>query len=430
MKILIEPKQEQIFQILEERKLSFSRIEQSVRNIVEDVKNNGQIALEKYISMYEKCALKREQIVVSKQELESVRVDEKFKSMCERFIERVEKFHSIQLEHSIWRVNEHGSFTGYLLKPIESMAIYVPAGKKVYFSTLIMCAIPAKIAGVKRIVVACPADENGEISPYVLHLCRRLGIEEIYKMGGAHAIAALAYGTKIVKRVDKIVGPGNAYVACAKKLIFGDCGIDSVAGPTELLIIADSSTKAKFVAADMLAQAEHDENAMACLITDDENLLDETLEELSKQLKELSEPNRSIARASLEKNGLAILVKNLEDAVEISNIFAPEHLQMMTKDPWSLLVKVQNAGSVFLGSTSAEAFGDYGVGPNHVLPTSGSSKFSSGLSVQDFLRKIFVTQISEKEIEREAIFYASLARLEGFEAHVRSIEVRLEGSRG
>lgn len=430
MKVLIEPKREQIFQILEERKLSFSQIEQSVRNIVEDVKNNGQTALEKYISMYEKCSLKGEQIVVSKQELESVKVDEKFESMCKKFIERIERFHSLQLERSIWHVNEHGSFTGYLVKPIESVAIYVPAGKKVYFSTLIMCAVPAKLAGVKRIVVACPPDENGEISPYVLHLCRKLNIEEIYKMGGAHAIVALAYGTEIIKKVDKIVGPGNAYVACAKKLIFGDCGIDSIAGPTELLIIADGSTKAKFVAADMLAQAEHDENAMACLITNDEDLLDETLGELPKQLRELDEPNRSIARASLEKNGLAILVKDLENAVTISNIFAPEHLQLMMKDPWSLLTKIQNAGSVFLGSTSAEAFGDYGVGPNHVLPTSGSSRFSSGLSVQDFLKKIFVTQISEEEIEQEATFYASMARLEGFEAHARSIEVRLEGSRG
>lgn len=429
MKILIEPKREQVFQILEERKLSFSQIEQSVREIVEDVKNNGQTALEKYISMYEKCALKKEQIIVSKQELESVRVDEKFESTFERFIERVREFHSIQFERSIWRVNEHGSFTGCLVKPIESVAIYVPAGKKVYFSTLIMCAVPAKIAGVKRIAVTCPANENGEISPYVLYLCRRLEIEEIYKMGGAHAIAALAYGTEMVKKVDKIVGPGNVYVSCAKKLIFGDCGVDSIAGPTELLIIADGSTKARFVAADMLAQAEHDENAMACLITDDENFLDETLEELSKQLKELGEPNRSVARASLEKNGLAILVKDLEDAVLISNIFAPEHLQIMTKNPWSLLVKVQNAGSIFLGSNSTEAFGDYGVGPNHVLPTSSSSRFSSGLTVQDFLKKIFVTQISEKEIEWEATFYASLARLEGFEAHARSIEARLEGSR-
>ncbi|MEN3009288.1 histidinol dehydrogenase [Pseudothermotoga sp.] len=429
MKVLIEPTCEQIEEIVRKRRFELSQLEQNVKSIVEDVKKNGQVALEKYIAMYERCALEKEQIVVSKQELESVQMDEQFEQMCERFIESVEKFHSLQLERSIWRVNEFGSFTAYLVKPIESVAIYVPAGKRVYFSTLVMCAVPAKLAGVERIVVTCSAMEDGKISPHVLYLCRRLGIEEIYKMGGAHAISALAYGTTIVKKVDKIVGPGNIYVSCAKKLILGDCGIDSIAGPTELLIVADGSAKARFVASDMLAQAEHDENATVCLITNDEDVLDETMEELSKQLSELDEPARSTARSCLERNGLAILVKDIKDAVKISNIFSPEHLQLMTEDPWSLLSGVKNAGSIFLGSFSAEAFGDYGIGPNHVLPTSTASKFSSGLTVQDFLKKIFVTQISEEEVRQKGTWYASLARLEGFEAHARSIEVRLEGSR-
>lgn len=429
MKVLVEPTKKQIIEIVNQRKVSFSEIEQSVRTVIEEVRKNGQTALEKYIATYEKCVLKGEQIVVSKEELESAQVEDEFKHTCERFIERVMNFHSIQIERSKWSLTQHGSVVGYLVRPIDSVAIYVPSGKKVYFTTLMMCAIPAKIAGVRRIVVACPPNEEGRVSPHVLYLCRRLGIEEIYKMGGAHAIAALAYGTEIVKKVDKIVGPGSVYVSCAKKLVFGDCGIDSIAGPTEVLIVADSSANPKFLAADLLAQAEHDEMAMSVLITNDEDVLDKTLEELAKQLKELPEPNRSIARASLERNGIVILTRNLSEALEFVNLFAPEHLQLSIKDPWSAMTELKNAASVFLGTHSAEAFGDYGIGPNHVLPTSTSARFSSGLSVQDFLKKIFVTQVSAEEVLSEGRFYSILARLEGFEAHARSIETRMGGSK-
>ncbi|MBC7121846.1 MAG: histidinol dehydrogenase [Pseudothermotoga sp.] len=429
MRVLVEPTKGQIFEILEERKTNFLNIEENVRLIVENVRKNGQSALDEYISKYEKCALKGEQILVRQEELESAKVEPEFEEACEKLIERLEAFHSMQLERSVWSLTKNGSFTAQLVRPIESVAIYVPSGKKVYFTTLLMCAIPAKIAGIERIVVASPADEEGKLSPYVLHLCRRLGVKEVYKMGGAHAIAALAYGTDVVKKVDKIVGPGNAYVSCAKKLVFGDCGIDSVAGPTELLIVADETADPKLVAIDMLAQAEHDEMAMSVLLTNDEDLLDRTLEELAKQLNELSEPNRSIAQVSLERNGLSILTKDLNNAIEFVNLFAPEHLELFLEDPFSLLPKVKNAGSVFLGSWSAEALGDYGIGPNHVLPTSTSARFSSGLSVQDFLKRIFVTRVSEEEVLKEGRFYSTLARLEGFEAHARSIEVRMEGSR-
>jgi histidinol dehydrogenase len=429
VRVLVEPRKGQILEILEERKRSFLNIEENVKLIVNDVRKNGQSALEKYIAMYERCPLKGEQITVSQEEFESVKVEREFEEVCERLIERLERFHSMQLEHSLWSLTEHGSFTAQLIRSIESVAIYVPSGKKVYFSTFLMCAVPAKIANVERIVVASPPDEEGKLSPYVLQLCRRLGVKEVYKMGGAHAIAALAYGTHLVKKVDKIVGPGNAYVSCAKKLVFGDCGIDSVAGPTELLIVADETADPKLTAIDMLAQAEHDEMAMSVLLTNDEDLLDKTLEELAKQLNELSEPNRSIAQASLARNGLSILTKDLNNAIEFVNLFAPEHLELIVRDPFSLLPKVNNAGSVFLGSWSAEAFGDYGIGPNHVLPTSTSSRFSSGLSVQDFLKRIFVTRVSEEEVLKEGRFYSTLARLEGFEAHARSIEVRMEGSR-
>ncbi|MGE0032459.1 MAG: histidinol dehydrogenase, partial [Pseudothermotoga sp.] len=314
-------------------------------------------------------------------------------------------------------------------RPIESVAIYVPSGKKVYFTTLLMCAIPAKIAGVERIVAVCPPNEKGELSPYVLHLCQKLGIKEVYKMGGAHAIAALAYGTEFVKRVDKIVGPGNAYVSCAKKLVFGDCGIDSIAGPTELVIVADESADPRLVAIDMLAQAEHDEMAMSVLLTNDEDLLDKTLEELARQLNDLGEPNRSVARVSLKKSGLSILMKDLNSAMEFVNILAPEHLELFVEDPFPLLTKLRNAGSVFLNDSSGEAFGDYGIGPNHVLPTSTGARFSSGLSVQDFLKKIFVTRVSKEDVLKQGKLYSTLARFEGFEAHARSIEMRMEGSR-
>lgn len=427
MKILIEPAEQQLLEILEARRQDFANIEKTVREIVEDVKHNGQAALEKYIALYEKRALKDEQVLVSEEEVDAVKVEEEFKDLCEKFIEKLERFHAMQLQASMWSLTSHGSFVGCLLRPIESVAIYVPAGRRVYFTTLLMCAVPAKIAGVERIVVVCPPNEDGKISDRILYLCRRLNIREIYRIGGAHAIAALAYGTSIVKKVDKIVGPGNAYVSCAKKLVFGDCGIDSVAGPTELLIVADSTAKPAFVAADMLAQAEHDEMAMSVLVTDDENLLDGVLEELAKQLNSLGEPNRSVAKASLEKNGLAVLVRDLKDAIELVNLLAPEHLELFVKDHFSWLAKVKNAGSIFVGNSSAEAFGDYGVGPNHVLPTLRNARFASGLSVQDFLKKIFVTVVSEEEVREQGEYYAKLARFEGFEAHARSIEVRMEG---
>ncbi|KAF2958616.1 histidinol dehydrogenase [Thermotoga sp. Ku-13t] len=429
MKILIEPAEQQLLEILEERRLDFANIEKTVREIVEDVKHNGQAALEKYIALYEKCALKGERILISEEELDAVKVEEEFKDLCEKFIEKLERFHSMQLQASMWNLTPHGSFVGCLVRPIESVAIYVPAGRRVYFTTLLMCAVPAKIAGVERIVVVCPPNEDGKVPDRILYLCRRLNIREIYKIGGAHAIAALAYGTSIVKKVDKIVGPGNAYVSCAKKLVFGDCGIDSVAGPTELLIVADSTAKPAFVAADMLAQAEHDEMAMSALVTDDENLLDGVLEELARQLNSLGEPNRSVAKVSLEKNGLAVLVRDLKDAIEVVNLLAPEHLELFVEDPFSWLGRVKNAGSTFVGNSSAEAFGDYGVGPNHVLPTLQNARFTSGLSVQDFLKKIFVTLVSEEEVKKQGEFYVKLARLEGFEAHARSIEVRMEGAR-
>lgn len=430
VKLLVDPSDREIASLLGSRRRDFGDVETIVRQIVEDVRSEGDTALERYIARYEKCPIRLSHLRVSDEELENAPLDQELDGLLERFIRRLEAFHRLQLETPKWTVNENGSLLGYLTVPLDSVGVYVPGGKAVYVSTLVMCVVPALLAGVRRIVVVTPPDETGQASQLVLAACRKLGVREVYKMGGAHAVAALAYGTETVPRVDKIVGPGNKYVTMAKKLVSDDCGIDSIAGPSEVLVIADETAPARFIAWDLLSQAEHDEDAMAVLLTDSESLAASVVEHLETFLEALPEPNRSRARVSIAKNSFIAVVRNIDRASEIANIVAPEHLEIVTRNPYQLLAGVRNAGSVFVGPYSSEPIGDYGIGPNHVLPTFSTARFSSGLGVWDFVKRIFVTEVSKTEIASSGKDYVKLARLEGLEAHAMAVQSRLEELEG
>jgi len=426
MKRMDYPDDKQILEFIAKRKEDFSNVQMIVNEIVTTVKKHGNVALQEWINRFEKFPIEVENLQVRKDEFSNLELPRDFEKLLKNFIDRVWRFHEVQLERNKFIMGENGTFLGYKIEPIENVGIYVPGGKAPYFSSLVMCAVPAKIAGVKRIVVVTPPDKEGKISPFILKTCLELGIDEVYKMGGAQAIAALAYGTETIKRVDKIVGPGNAYVAMAKKTVYGDCGIDSIAGPSEVLIIADKSANASYVAADLLSQAEHDERAMCILVTDSEKFLNEVIEEVRNQIEKLPVENRKVAKISIENFGTAFLVENIERAVEISNLVAPEHLEIITMNPFELVEKVKSAGSIFLGPHSSEPIGDYGIGPNHVLPTSESARFSSGLSVSDFVKRIFLTSVSKKDLLIAGREFVELARFEGLEAHARAVERRLK----
>lgn len=426
MRMIKNPLLKDVLTLIEGRKSDVAGTEELVKGIVEDIRKNGDSALIEYVNRYEKCKLTIDDLKVSQEQINQAQVDGEFKVLVDDFISRLESYHRLQLETDKWMLTENGSLLGYMNVPLENVGIYVPSGKGVYFSTLLMCAVPAKIAGVERIVIATPPNEYGSVSEMILYIAKRLGISEIYKMGGAHAVASLAYGTQTIRRVDKIVGPGNKYVALAKKFIIEDCGIDSIAGPSEVLIIADESANPQFLAWDLMSQAEHDEDTMSVLITTSEQIALAVQENIERYLQKLDEPNRTRAKTSLEKNGYILLVNDLSKAVEFSNLIAPEHLEIVTQEPYVLLKQIKNAGSVFLGNFSSEPIGDYGIGPNHVLPTFSTARFSSGLSVSDFVKKMFITQVTSQELVRSGEQYVKLARLEGFEAHAMAVQIRLE----
>lgn len=426
LNIVKYPSRGEVLSLLGRRRRVFEEVRHAVETVIEEIRAHGDRALEEFVARFEKFPVPIGKLRVSAEEFSAAQLDEEFESLIERFVERVKIFHSMQLENSRWMLTASGSVLGYLSIPLSSVGVYVPSGRAVYLSTLIMCVVPAQLAGVERIAIATPPDERGSVPALLLAVAKKLGIREVYKMGGAHAVAALALGTESVERVDKIVGPGNKYVAMAKKMLVDECGIDSVAGPSELLVIADESAPPKYVAADILSQAEHDEDALVALVTDSQELVDLTSRELAIMLKSLPEPNRARAAACLERNGFAFLVEDLRTAVELSNHVAPEHLEIVTREPFELLSSVRNAGSVFLGPLSSEPIGDYGIGPNHVLPTFSTARFSSGLGVWDFVKRVFVTHVSEAEIRRFGLDYAKLAKVEGLEAHALAVEARLE----
>ena len=396
----------------------------SFAEIVRDVGSRGDEALFDYTAKFDKYELtaataevtaeerKSAQALVSPEDMEVIRLAAR----------RIEKYHKYQIVKSWLADDEEGAELGQRILPLRRVGIYAPGGKAFYPSTLLMAAIPAHIAGVEEIILVSPA-RDGKINPLIAAAAEISGVNRIFKIGGAQAIAALAYGTATIPPVDKIVGPGNAYVAAAKKLVFGQVDIDMIAGPSEVVVIADKSAKAAFVAADLLAQAEHDEMAAAVLFTPDENLAREVSQEVERQLKSLS--RKAIMETSLAKYGAIIITADVDQAVELVNLFAPEHLELMVENPAAVLEKVRNAGAVFLGSFTPEALGDYLAGTNHILPTEGTARFSSVLGVYDFVKRMSVLSFSPEAFSRLSGPTAHFARMEGLDAHANSVDVRI-----
>jgi histidinol dehydrogenase len=396
-----------------------------VQSIIDEVRRRGDAALIDYANRFDGCVMQEFELRIDENELDRIAAtaDAGVVEALREAIGHVRRFHEYERQES-WEIEaDDGVRLGQRVTPIERAGLYVPGGTASYPSSVVMNVVPAQVAGVKRIVVATPPRSLRE-NPAVAAALVQLGIKEVYAVGGAQAIAALAYGTETVPRVDKITGPGNRYVAAAKKLVFGTVGIDSIAGPSEVVIVADDTARAEFVAADLLAQAEHDDDASAILITTSEQLANEVSGEVSRQAESL--PRRATVEKSLAQHGAVLLVDDLSEACEIANQLAPEHLEIVTRDDETVAAKILHAGAIFLGSYTPEVVGDYFAGPNHVLPTAGASRFSSGLGVYDFLKRTTVLRYSREALRGSANKIATLAKAEGLDAHARSAEIRLD----
>ncbi|HBY57516.1 MAG TPA: histidinol dehydrogenase [Candidatus Atribacteria bacterium] len=401
-----------------------SDIEEKVREIILRVRKEGDKALLKFTEKFDGVKLSPSGILVDPEEWDRANqeVSEDLLEVIKEAIERIKKYHLNQKENSWFTTKERGIILGQIVNPIERVGLYVPGGKAVYPSSLIMATVPAIIAGVKDIVVVTPPSFNGKVNPYLLSTAKELGISVIYKVGGAQAIAALAYGTETVKKVDKIVGPGNIFVTLAKKNVFGEVDIDMLAGPSEILIWADEKANPQYLACDLLSQAEHDVEASAILITTSSSLVDKVRKEIENELKSLN--RKEIIQEALEKKGKLIIAEDRELILDFINCFAPEHLELQVEEPWQMLGAIRNAGAIFIGSYAPEPLGDYWAGPNHILPTSGGARCFSPLSVSDFTKKSSLIFYDQENLRKDEYKIANLARLEGLEAHARSIEIR------
>lgn len=421
MNIITNDKQLKSFlQVLGKRAAGVSlEIENAVRDILADVRKGGDKAVVKYTRRFDKHSLP---IKIKSSEIGQYarKVDAKLIKALEISASRIYDFHKRQKEEP-WSFTKGGITLGQIIRPIERAGVYVPGGKAAYPSTALMNIIPAQVAGVKEIAVVVPTPA-GEINPLVMAALRILGVTEAYRIGGAQAIGALAYGTRTIKKVDKIAGPGNIYVALAKKMVFGEVDIDMIAGPSEILILADETANPAFVAADMLSQAEHDEHASSVVVTTSDSLAQAVAAEVRQQLAKLK--RKEITRKSLVKYGAIIRTKDMDAAIGIANEIAPEHLEIMTKDPGAVIRKIKNAGAAFLGQWTPEPLGDYSAGPNHTLPTGGTARFSSPLGVYDFIKRTSLLQFDAKGFMQLADMVESLADSEGLEAHANTIRVR------
>ena len=399
--------------------------DETVRKILQDLKERGDEALLEYTHRFDRYDLSVEHLRVTPDEtrLAYDSVTEEEIAALKEAAERIRRFHERQRQES-WRYDEDGVSLGQMVRPLATAGIYVPGGKASYPSSVLMNAIPAKVAGVDRVIMCSPFPE-GQTRPHVLVAADIAGVTEIYKVGGAQAVAAMAFGTETLPRVDKIVGPGNIFVALAKRQVFGIVDIDMIAGPSEILIVADQSANPSYVAADLLSQAEHDEEAVPILVTPEEGLAREVMVELEKQKNTLS--RQSIMEASLSTQCRLLVTESLEEAVDLANRLAPEHLELALEDPEYWVGKIQNAGAVFLGHYTPEAVGDYLAGPNHVLPTSGTARFSSPLGVYDFVKRTSVISYSRPALEKCSKTLTLLAEMEDLGAHANSIKMRLEG---
>ena len=432
MKVLTYPSEEAKTRIaaIVNRTLSYSQDhERAVIEIIQAVQNEGDAALLRYTHQFDSPEITLENIRVSEKEMKkgATEVDPDFTALLQRAKDNISCYHEAQQRYSWFLPKEDGSVIGQMVRPVAAAGLYIPGGRggeTPLISSLLMNAIPAIIAGVDRMQVVTPPRQDGSINPYLLATAQLLGIQNIFKVGSAWAIAALAFGTETIPAVDVIVGPGNIYVTLAKKILSDRVGIDLIAGPSEILVIADSSADPIHVAADILSQAEHDPMASGLMLTTDEALAHATRTSMEEQLADL--PRRHIAEESLAAFGGLIVVPDLDTAVSLANQIAPEHLELLVAEPVKLLGKIQNAGAVFLGHNSPEPVGDYFAGPNHVLPTAGTARFASGLSVDHFVKNTSVISYSSEALQRDAADIMRLAELEGLHAHARSVRVRLK----
>ena len=400
-------------------------VESIVAEIIENVKENGDKALFSYCEKFDKAKLTALQVSEAEMQAAAEAVDPEFLAILEKAAANIRRFHERQVRNSFILNDRDGTVIGQKIIPVDRAGLYVPGGTAAYPSTVLMDSIPAKIAGVREVVMVTPPNAEGKVNPVILAAAKVAGIDKVFKVGGAQAIAALAYGTESIPKVDKIVGPGNAFVAEAKKQVFGKVSIDMIAGPSEILVIADGKSNPVHVAADLLSQAEHDKLASAVLVTDSEELALAVQRELERQLPKL--PREEIARASIDNNGKIIVADSLMSGIEIANEIAPEHLELMVDDPFTYLEAVKNAGSIFMGRSCPEALGDYFAGPNHTLPTSGTARFSSPLSVDDFVKKSQFTYYTPQALADVTEQIAAFAEKEGLRAHGRSVTIRKEG---
>ena len=403
---------------------SYVDVNETVESILKDVKARGDKALIEYTEKFD--GVKLENLEVTEEEIQKAfdTIDKDLMEVIQYSHDNIKKFHEKQVRNDFLIRQENGVVLGQVVNPIEKVGLYVPGGTAAYPSTVLMNAVPAKIAGCKEIVMVTPPTKDGTILPSLLVAAKISGVDRIFKVGGAQSIAALSYGTETVPKVYKIGGPGNIYVAMAKKMVYGEVSIDMIAGPSEVLIIADESADSVHTAADLLSQAEHDKLAACILVTTSQRLADEVAVEVEKQLKEL--PREEIARTSIETQGRIIIVENMDEAVFVSNFVAPEHLELAVDNPFELLPRIKNAGSIFMGHNTPEPLGDYLAGPNHTLPTSGTAKFSSPLSVDDFVKKSSFIYYSKQGLEEVKDKVIKFAENEGLTAHARSVSKRFD----
>lgn len=426
VKLTDETKNNILENLLKRSPNSYGKFEAAVGEILSNVRANKDAALFKYTKDFDKADINTSNIVVTKEEIEEAytKVDPKLVNVIRKALKNIKEYHEKQKQYSWFDSKPDGTILGQKVTALSRVGVYVPGGKAAYPSSVLMNVIPAKVAGVEQIIMCTPPDHEGKVYPTTLVAANEAGVDIIYKAGGAQAIAAMAYGTESIPKVDKICGPGNIYVALAKKAVFGYVSIDSVAGPSEILVIADETANPRYVAADLLSQAEHDEMASAILITTSNELAQKVSDEIDGFLKELS--RSEIISKSLDNYGYILLVDNIDDAVDVANEIASEHLEIVTKDPFNTMTKIKNAGAIFLGEYSSEPLGDYFAGPNHVLPTNGTAKFFSALSVDDFIKKSSIISYSRDALEEIHNDIETFATAEHLTAHANSIKVRFE----
>lgn len=426
VKLTKETKQNLLDDLLKRSPNNYTEYADTVQEIVNNVKENGDEALFEYTKKFDHADIHEDNVLVTQQEMEAAyaEVDPHLVEVIRKALVNIRTYHEKQKQHSWFDTTDDGTMLGQKVTPIHSVGVYVPGGKAVYPSSVLMNIVPAKVAGVKNIIMTTPCDATGKVYATTLVAAKEAGVDAIYKAGGAQAIAALAYGTKSIPKVDKIVGPGNIFVALAKRAVYGYVSIDSIAGPSEIMVLADESANPKYVAADLLSQAEHDELASAILVTTSQELANQVSEEVDKFVAKLS--RKDIIQKSLDNYGYILLTDDIDEAIETANDIASEHLEIVTRNPFEVMMKIKNAGAIFIGEYSSEPLGDYFAGPNHVLPTNGTAKFFSPLSVDDFIKKSSIIYYSKEALEPIHQDIIDFATSEQLTAHANSIRVRFE----